>query len=256
MECRAAGRTEGSGSGDPKGEAFRSELYALIVWAQKGDERARELLVLRNGGLVRSLAMRFYGMGTEAEDLLQLGYMGLLKAIDRFDPSYGLLFSTYAVPLILGEIRRYLRDDGAIKMGRQKKQQVRDLKKAREELEAALGRSPKLSELAEALRCSAEETAELLTAEEALGVQESLDDPLRFEEEMTGDYREDQEKQALRMDLQRVLGSLEPRERQIVVLRYFRDQTQQQIADRLQLSQVQVSRLEKKILVHMRAALE
>jgi len=244
-----------------KGEAAafsgsRGQIYDLIRRAQAGEEDAREILVLRNGGLVSSVVQKFAGMGTNTEDLLQMGYIGLLKAIDRFDLSYGVMFSTYAVPLILGEIRRFLRDDGAVKMSRQKKQQVRDLKRAREALSARLGRSPRISELAEVLQLRREDLVEILAAEEALGVQESLDDPERFQEEEQGDYREEQERQALKLDLNRVMSTLKQRERQIIVLRYFRDMTQQQIADRLQISQVQVSRLEKKILASLREALE
>ncbi len=230
----------------------KEETYGLIRRAQSGDESAREQLIGENTGLVKKLALKFLVTGQKLEDLLQIGFMGLLKAVDRFDPSYDVMFSTYAVPMIVGEIKRFLRDDGRVKMSRQVKDNLRTLRRLREELTQKEGKSPHISQLAVGLNLSREKVLELLEAEEALWGQESLDDPERVETPQGEDFREKEERQVDLIHLKGALGRLEDRERQVIVLRYFRDLTQQKIADLLGLSQVQVSRIEKKVLNRLR----
>ncbi|MBE6032044.1 MAG: SigB/SigF/SigG family RNA polymerase sigma factor [Clostridiales bacterium] len=229
----------------------KEDVYALIRLAKEGDPRARELLVTGNTGLVKSIALKFINTGHELDDLLQIGFIGLLKAVDRFDPSFGVMFSTYAVPMIIGEIKRYLRDDGRVKMSRSTKEKVRELRRFREEFTKKESRSPHISELAEGLSLSAEGILELLSAEEALWNPSSLDDPDRVEGP-AGDHKEEEQLQVDRIQLKGALVQLEQRERQVIVLRYFRDLTQQQIADMLGISQVQVSRIEKRVLLKLR----
>lgn len=229
----------------------REDTYRLIDRARQGDEQARELLVRQNTGLVKSVALKFVSTGYELDDLLQVGFIGLLKAVEHFDSEYGVMFSTYAVPMILGEIRRYLRDDGRVKVSRQMKQDVRRMKRAQEEFCQREGRSPKLSELAAAMSVEKEYVLSLMEAAEALSGAESLDDPER-PVNVCDDYIEQENRRVDLIELKAMIGKLGERERQIVVMRYFRDMTQQQIADRLGISQVQVSRLEKKIIGALR----
>ncbi len=200
----------------------KEDTYALLEKAKLGDEAARELLVSQNTGLVKSLALKYVGTGYELEDLIQIGYMGLLKSIDRFNATYDVMFSTYAVPMILGEIKRYIRDDGRIKISRQMKMDIKRMKQVRDEYYYKNGTSPKLSELAEGLGLPVERVLEIIEADDALCNLQSIDDP----------------------------------ERKIIVLRYFRDMTQQQIANLLGISQVQVSRIEKRVLENIRAGCE
>ena len=233
--------------------AAKEDVYELLRKAKEGDGEAREELVCRNIGLVKKLALKFTGNGYELDDLLQVGFIGLLKAVDRFDPSFDVMFSTYAVPMVLGELKRYLRDDGRIKMGRQMKQNVRTAKALREEFSKNHGRPPKISELAECMGVSAEEIGLILEAEDAMWNMESLDDP-ESTAAYTGDdfYQEKEERRADLIQLKSMIGKLEERDRQIIVLRYFKDMTQQEIAGRLGISQVQVSRIEKRILSGLR----
>ena len=232
----------------------KEDTYALIEKAQQGDEDARERIVNQNTGLVKNLALKFTGSGYELDDLLQIGFMGLLKAIDRFDQKFDVMFSTYAVPMILGEIKRYIRDDGKIKVSRQLKMDIRNLKRIKEEYYNKNGTYPKLSYLAEAMELPVEKILEILDAGEALANVESLDNT-----EMSEGYREkkvshisEEERNIDMIDLKMIIGTLSERERQIIVLRYFRDMTQQQIAGKMGISQVQVSRIEKKVLKNMR----
>lgn len=235
----------------------KEDTYRLIEQAKAGCEEARELLVRQNTGLVRSAALKFVfgaaaGSGCELDDLLQVGFIGLLKAVERFDAGYNVMFSTYAVPMILGEIRRYLRDDGRVKVSRQVKQDVRRMQRAQEEFCQREGRSPRISELADMMGSDTEYVLSLMEAAEALSGAESLDDPERSAAVSDGRYREEEDLRADMIQLKAVIGKLGERERQIVVMRYFKDMTQQQIADRLGISQVQVSRLEKKIISALR----
>ena len=233
--------------------AFKKEdTYDLIAKAKAGDQEAKELLVNQNTGLVKSIALKFTSAGHELDDLLQIGYIGLLKAVERFDASYDVMFSTYAVPMILGEIKRYLRDDGRIKVGRQTKQDIKQMKRMQEEFCQREGRYPRVSELAALMQTDAERIVSLMEAGDALTNLESLDDPERVQQYSSGSYREDEDFQVDMIHLKSTLGKLGERERQIIVLRYFKDMTQQQIANRLGISQVQVSRLEKRVLAALR----
>lgn len=232
----------------------KEDTYELIRRAQQGDKQACEQIVSQNTGLVKNLALKFSGSGYELEDLLQIGFMGLLKAIERFDTSFDVMFSTYAVPMILGEIKRYIRDDGKIKVSRQMKMDIRNLKRLKEDYYNRNGSWPKLSYLADEMGVSVEKILELLDAAEALANVESLDNS-----EISEGYREkkvshisEEDRNIDRIDLKMVIGSLSERERQVIVLRYFKDMTQQQIAGKMGISQVQVSRIEKKVLKNMR----
>ena len=231
----------------------------LIAKAHNNDKEAREKLVTDNLGLVWSIVRRFAGRGCETEDLFQIGSIGLLKAIDKFDLSYEVRFSTYAVPMIAGEIKRFLRDDGIIKVSRSIKEQNQRLRAAREALCTALGREPTLEELAQ-IGVSCEEAAASMAADSPV---ESLSAPASAGEE-TGLLLQDRiagetaENEVLldRMLLGDLLKMLNGRQREIIVRHYFYDQTQTQIAAQLGISQVQVSRIERKILGQMRAKLE
>jgi RNA polymerase sporulation-specific sigma factor len=230
----------------------KEDTYCLIEKAQSGDEEAREEIIVQNTGLVKNIALKYINSGHEFDDLLQIGFIGLLKAVDRFDPKFDVMFSTYAVPMILGEIKRHLRDDGRIKISRQIKQDVRNMKQISERFSHINGRSPKVSELAEEMQITIEELMLILEAGDAMSTPESLSDPERPESVSWDEYRESEEKRIDIIYLKGVIGKLEDRERQIIVLRYFKDMTQQQIADRLGISQVQVSRIEKKVLTNLR----
>ena len=229
---------------------------ALIKKSHDGDKAAREQLVEENVGLVWCVVKRFYGRGTEAEDLFQIGSIGLLKAIDKFDLSYDVKFSTYAVPMISGEIKRFLRDDGMIKVSRSLKELAYKSVQAREKLTDRLGREPTLEELAE--ETGAEEE-EIVQAMEAGGEVESLYRPIhqkegseirlldRIEER---DRRE--EKILDTMVLKQLLETLDAQERQLIYLRYFADRTQSDVGRIMGISQVQVSRMEKRIIEELR----
>lgn len=230
----------------------KEDTYKLIEAAQRGDSHARELIVSQNIGLVKNLAMKYTSNYYEPEDLMQVGFVGLVKAIDRFDCGFDVMFSTYAVPMILGEIKRFIRDDGKIKISRQLKTEMKNLKNVQQEYYNKYGKSPKLSYLASKLETSVEHVMEILEAVDSLSNVESLDNTLIPEGMHGGKYVDEEEQNVDLIDLKTAIRELEERERQIIVLRYFRDMTQQQIAGMLGISQVQVSRIEKKVLVRMR----
>lgn len=230
----------------------KEDTYKLIEAAQKGDAEARELIVSQNIGLVKNLAMKYASNYYEPEDLMQVGFVGLVKAIDRFDCKFDVMFSTYAVPMILGEIKRFLRDDGKIKISRQLKTEMKNLKNIQQEYYNKYGKSPKISELAKALEVSSEHVVEVLEAIDSLSNVESLDNTLIPEGMHGGQYVDEEAQNVNMIDLKAAIKELEERERQIIVLRYFKDMTQQQIAKVLGISQVQVSRIEKKVLLRMR----
>lgn len=230
----------------------KEEVYRLITAAKQGEEAAKEQIISQNTGLVKKIALKFTIPGYELEDLMQIGYIGLLKAVERFDMSYDVMFSTYAVPMILGEIRRYLRDDGRIKISRQWKQDIRTLRQTEDQFHATHHRAPKLSELASLMETDLEHVVELLDARDAMNNMESLDDPDRS---MGREAHQPSVSEESNLDLIQLKGlilDLAPKERQIIVLRYFRDRTQQEIANQLGISQVQVSRIEKKIMETLR----
>lgn len=249
------------------------EFRKLIGKAQAGDNRAREILIEDNLGLVRHVVKRFAGRGSEEEDLFQIGTIGLMRAIDRFDTAMDVRFSTYAVPLILGEIKRYLRDDGPIKVSRSIRENALKVSRARERLRKEWMREPRLDELAKEAELSREETLLAMESENAL---ESLDSgrevedgnmvPLGERIASTGGSNVcacthpvgDMEKDKLldRMVLLQMWEGLSKEEQKLIWLRYFRDRTQTQVSKELGISQVQVSRKEKKILEKMRESVK
>ena len=227
----------------------------LIRAAQAGDRSAAEQLVVENSGLIWSIARRYFGRGTEPDDLYQLGCVGFLKAVAGFDLSYGTQFSTYAVPKIAGEIRRFLRDDGQVKVSRSLKERAAQIHQARTRLTGTLGREPAISELAAELGLTPEEIA---MAETATGMAESIqresgDEGFSLEDVLCTDGMEDRILESL--SLRTALSHLTERERMVIDLRYFHGLTQQKIAGLLGVSQVQVSRIEKKALGQLRAFL-
>ena len=228
----------------------------LIEKSHQGDEEARAQLVQENAGLVWCVVKRFLHRGAEAEDLFQIGNIGLLKAIDKFDLSYEVKFSTYAVPMISGEIKRFLRDDGMIKVSRSLKELAYKSCACRERLQEAWGREPTITEIASELNV---ETEELLMAMDASSEIESLHKPIyqkEGQELRLMDKLPEQEEQEDRildhMLLQELLTYLDKEERRLIYLRYFANQTQSQVGKELGISQVQVSRMEKKILKNLR----
>lgn len=232
--------------------AAKEDTYRLIKEAQNGNEKARETIVDQNIGLVKNLAMKYATGYYEPEDLMQVGFMGLIKAVDRFDTRFDVMFSTYAVPMILGEIKRFIRDDGRIKVSRQLKTEIKNLKTIQQEYYNKFGASPKISYIAEKLEVSSEHVVEILEAMDSMANIESLDNQLIPEGMHGGEYVDEEQHNVDLIDLKNAIKDLDARERQIIVLRYFRDLTQQQIAVELGISQVQVSRIEKKVLKGMR----
>lgn len=228
------------------------DLTELLAMAQQGDKAAREQLVVENAGLVWSIARRYFGRGVEPDDLYQLGCLGFLKAIDGFDLSYGTQFSTYAVPKIAGEIRRFLRDDGAVKVSRSVKERSASIKMARARLTAQWNREPTLSELAEALDLTVEEiaAAETATAATESIQRESGEEGFTLEHILTDGFMEEQLIE--RIALKEAIGKLPDREKTVIGLRYYRGLTQEKTAKILGVSQVQVSRIEKKALQALR----
>ena len=229
---------------------------ALIKKSHDGDKEARERLVEENIGLIWCVVKRFHGRGAEAEDLFQIGSIGLLKAIDKFDLSYDVKFSTYAVPMISGEIKRFLRDDGIIKVSRSLKELSYKSFQAREELTGKLGREPTLEELADKMQVEKEE---LVQAMEAGGEVESLYRPIHQKEgseiRLVDKLEEKEQKEERILDtmlLKQLLETLESQDRQLIYLRYFADKTQADVGKILGISQVQVSRMEKKIIENLR----
>ena len=228
----------------------------LIARAQAGDREASEMLVTENSGLIWSVARRFLGRGTEADDLYQLGCLGFLKAVEGFDLEYGTQFSTYAVPKIAGEIRRFLRDDGAVKVSRSLKEQAATIKMARNRLTGALGREPTIQEISRQTGFSPEEIA---LAETATAATESIqretgEEGFTLENILTD--TESEEKLVERIALRQAVEKLPQRERTVIQLRYFHSLTQQRIAKVLDVSQVQVSRIEKKAIAMLRDLME
>ena len=231
------------------------DIYSLLRMAQGGDKEAAGRLIEENSGLIWSIARRFFGRGVDPDDLYQLGCVGFLKAIDGFDESYGTRFSTYAVPKISGEIRRFLRDDGMVKVSRGVKEQAQQIRDARMALEQRIGREPTISELARETGMSAEDIA---FAETATGPAESLqretgEDGFTLEL-VLGDYGAE-EKLVEHVALRAAIEKLPERERQVVALRYYHGMTQQNCAKVLHVSQVQISRLERRAVDELRKML-
>jgi RNA polymerase sporulation-specific sigma factor len=229
------------------------EIKLLIKQSQDGDQTARDTIVEKNMRLVWSVVQRFLNRGYEADDLFQIGSIGLLKSVDKFDLSYDVRFSTYAVPMIIGEIQRFIRDDGTVKVSRSLKETGNKVRKAKDELSKSLGRTPTISEVAEFL--------DVIMAQDAVRAPQSIHetvyendgDPITLLDQIS-DHSEN--KWFDKIALKDIMDKLDERERLIVYLRYFKDQTQSEVADRLAISQVQVSRLEKKILLFMKNQME
>ena len=231
-------------------------LLEDIDAAQQEDREAAGRLIEDNGGLIWSVARRFFGRGVEAEDLYQLGCVGFLKAIEGFDREYGTCFSTYAVPKIAGEIRRFLRDDGIVKVSRSVKEQAAKIHSARQMLEQRQGREPSLSELAEATGLDAEEIAFALAATgPAESIQRSSGEDGFSLELVLGDY-EAEERMLEQVNLRALVEQLPDRERKVIALRYYHGLTQQSCAKVLGVSQVQISRLERRAMEALRSRLE
>ena len=227
----------------------------LIRKAQSGDTLATEILVNENTGLIWSVARRFIGRGTESDDLYQLGCLGFLKAIEGFDLEYGTQFSTYAVPKIAGEIRRFLRDDGAVKVSRSLKEQSMTIRVARNHLATALGREPSIHEISRQTGFSPEEIA---LAENATAATESIqresgEEGFSLENILTD--TESEERMVERIALMQAIAKLPEKEEMVIKLRYFHSLTQERVAKVLAVSQVQVSRIEKKALGYLRELL-
>ena len=227
-------------------------LEELIVRAQSGDRTAGEQLVVENSGLIWSIARRYFGRGVDPDDLYQLGCVGFLKAISGFDVSFGTQFSTYAVPKIAGEIRRFLRDDGAVKVSRSLKERATAVKYARQRLTASLGREPTLSELSEELDLTVEEiaSAETATAGAESIQKETGEEGFTLENVLCTSGIEDGILE--RVALRDAIARLQSREQTVIVLRYFHALTQEKVAQIVGVSQVQVSRIEKKALAELR----
>ena len=233
-----------------------THLEELIARAQKGEKWAQEQLITENSGLIWSVARRFMGRGAETDDLYQLGCLGFLKAVEGFDLEYGTQFSTYAVPKISGEIRRFLRDDGAVKVSRTVKEQAATIKSARNLLTNELGREPTISEIAKRTGFSPEEIA---IAETATAATESIqretgEDGFSLEDVLTDTQTE--EVLVEKISLRQAIEKLPERERMVIQLRYFHGLTQQRVATVLEVSQVQVSRIEKKALASLRLLMD
>ena len=232
-----------------------STALDLLRAAQEGDRDACEQAVIENNGLIWSVVRRYYGRGVDPDDLYQLGCLGFLKAIQGFDFNYGTCFSTYAVPKIAGEIRRFLRDDGAVKVGRTLREQAQMLYSLRERLRHQLGREPVLSELAEATGLTVEEIAQIDLATDAPeSLQQETGDGLTLEGVLGTEAPEDSLVE--RIALREAIDQLPEKERMTILLRYFKGLTQEQSARILGVSQVQVSRLERRGLKRLRESFE
>ena len=229
---------------------------ALIGRAHQGDKKARDTFFEENVGLVYSVAKRFLGRGVEMEDLFQIGSIGLLKAVDKFDLSYDVRFSTYAVPMIVGEIKRFLRDDGILKVSRSLKESHYRVYQVREVLERKFGREPTLLELSQEMGVPVEELVLILESKmEVESLQKTIYQGEGTEISLLEKLPEKENQQDRILDrifLEEILDTLDAKQRQLIYMRYYKDMTQTEIARELGISQVQVSRMEKKILIILR----
>ena len=232
-----------------------NETYDLIQKSQAGDEPARERLLEENSGLIWAVVRRFIGRGVETEDLYQLGCLGFLKAVEGFDPAFGTQFSTYAVPKIAGEIRRFIRDDGVVKVSRGLKERATAIKTARNALMAELSREPTVTERAERTGLTVEDIAmaEMATANIESIHQQTGDEGFTLESVLTDTKSEDTMLEKIALD--QAIAGLPEREGMVIRLRYYHGLTQERTAKVLQVSQVQVSRIEKKALSHLKSIL-
>ncbi|MDQ0244313.1 RNA polymerase sporulation-specific sigma factor [Bacillus fengqiuensis] len=234
------------------------EVKELIKRSQQGDQESRDLIAQKNMRLVWSVVQRFLNRGYEPDDLFQIGCIGLLKSVDKFDLSYDVKFSTYAVPMIIGEIQRFIRDDGTVKVSRSLKELSNKIRKAKDELSKTLNRVPTVLEVAEYLDITPEDVVLAQEANRAPTsihetVYENDGDPITLLDQIAD---QNEGKWFDKMALREAIEELDEREKLIVYLRYYKDQTQSEVASRLGISQVQVSRLEKKILQQMKNRME
>lgn len=241
-----------------KGVLSHEESLKLIKAAQKGDESAKEKLIVRNTALVKSIVKKFLNRGVEFDDLMQIGSLGLVKAVLGYDPSFEVRFSTYAVPMIAGEIKRFLRDDGIIKVSRSLREKSFEIFSVRERMKAELKREPAIDELARRLDMPAED---IVFAIEAVRSPVSIYEPA-FDDDnsktllidtMSGSADNDMIDTIL---LKELIQKLDPKERRLIMLRFYSDKTQMEIAEILGVSQVQVSRLISKTLEKLRRSVE
>lgn len=230
--------------------------FELIRQSQAGEKQAKEQLITMHSGLIWNVVRRFTGRGVEVEDLYQIGAIGLIRAIDKFDFSYDVKFSTYAVPLISGEIKRFLRDDGMIKVSRNLKENQWKIKRAMEVFAHENGREATVEELSkmtelepEEIMLSMEAVVEIESMEQSLYNKEGKEVSLK---ERIADEKNEEEELMNKLFLQQLLSGLDKRDRELIFLRYFENKTQTEVAKILGISQVQVSRLEKKILIQMK----
>lgn len=246
------------GTGEKLRKLTDDEVRHMIAMSQSGDVEARDQLVVSNQRLVWAVVQRFLGRGYEADDLFQIGCIGLMKAVDKFDLSYDVKFSTYAVPMIIGEIQRFLRDDSTVKVSRSLKETAKQIRRVRDELAKKLERQPHITEIAEEMGL---EPSEVVFAQEALRTPASIHETV-FENDGDPIYLMDQiaddgnTEWFDKIALHEILGRLPERERFIVYMRFFKDKTQSDVARVLGISQVQVSRLEKRILQQIKDELE
>lgn len=235
---------------------YAADNAELLRRTANGDEEARNELIVQNMGLVHSVVKRFAGRGHETDDLFQIGCIGLIRAAERFDPSFGVKFSTYAVPMIIGEIKRFIRDDGIIKVSRSLKELASHAAQVEKQLSAASGQEPSVSEIAEVMGVSAAELAVAMdsqlrpqsldmTVDDGRGESKPLVDKIESRGDPMGEMLD-------RLLIGQTMSDMAERDREIIYLRYYCRRTQAQVAERLGISQVQVSRLEKKILLKMR----
>lgn len=233
------------------------ENAVLIGRAQAGEKEAREILIEQNLGLVRHIVKRFAGRGYDPEDLFQIGVIGLIKSIDKFNTSYDVKFSTYAVPLITGEIKRFIRDDGMVKVSRTLKENGMRVKYARERLENQLNREPTLAEVACEAALSVEEVVLALDANVQVesiykSVYQNDGSEIFMVDQLADDKQNEQDGVINHLVVRQLISDLSQKEQKLIRLRYYQDKTQTEVAKALGISQVQVSRLEKKILLGMR----
>ena len=228
----------------------------LIRLSQMGDTGARNRVITENVGLIWSIVRRFLGRGQEADDLFQIGCIGLMKAVDKFELSYDVKFSTYAVPMITGEIKRFLRDDGMIKVSRTLKETASRVRKVQETLEGEYGREPTLAELAASLQLAEEE---IVMALDSSAEVESLNKTIYYSEgsdiilmDKIAEEVDRNEQLINHMALKKIISELDERDQSLIRMRFFEERTQTQVAKLLGVSQVQVSRMEKKLLLRLR----
>lgn len=234
-----------------------TETAVLIRRAQAGEKEAREVLIENNLGLVHHIVKRFLGRGYETEDLFQIGVIGLMKAVDKFNVSFEVKFSTYAVPLIAGEIKRFIRDDGMVKVSRTLKENGVRVKYAIERLNGRLGREPTMEEVAVEAALTVEEVVlamEANTQVESIykSVYQNDGNEIYMVDQLADERADEQENVLNHLVVKQLLLELSEKEQQLIILRYYQDKTQTEVAKMLGISQVQVSRLEKKILLSMR----